>query len=51
VGADKAGMIVGRRTKSKGLGGVVVVLECWFGWTWSGIDQQEVAECIQHADR
>jgi hypothetical protein len=31
VGTDKAGMIGGRKTKSKGLGGVVVVLECGFG--------------------
>jgi hypothetical protein len=49
VGADKAGVIGGRRTKSNGMGGVVVVLECGFGRTWSGMDQQEGEECVNHA--
>jgi hypothetical protein len=51
VGADKAGVNGGMWTKSKGVGGVVVVLECGFGRTWSGMDQQEGAECIHHANR
>jgi hypothetical protein len=51
VEADKAGVNVGRWTKSKGVGGVVVVLERGFGRTWSGMDQQEGAECIHHANR
>jgi hypothetical protein len=51
VAADQAGVNRGRWTKSKGVGGVVVMLERGLGRTWSGMDQQEGVERVHHANR